>query len=201
MTGRPLNSSDADKQWAPWTPTEIAQRLADVEAPWCITAGWALHLFTEAAARDHSDLEIAVPHHRFNEIAAALPGFAWDVVGDGRVWPFPELLTEHFQTWLRDPATDEYRLDVFREPAVDGRWVCRRDTSITLPYTDLIQHTVDGIPYAIPEVALLFKAKRVRPKDQVDFDNVVPQLNRSRRQRLRDWLLQVHPGHPWISRL
>ncbi|MEW5810569.1 MAG: hypothetical protein AB1925_14040 [Actinomycetota bacterium] len=201
MSGRSLSAAEAEKRWASWTPAEVAHRLADVDAPWCVTAGWALHLFTDAATRDHSDLEIAVPECRFGDIAEALPGFAWDVFGDGQVWPFPEQRSEHFQTWLRDPATGTYRLDVFREPAVDGRWVCRRDGSITLPYAELILRTRDGIPYVIPEVALLFKAKRLRPKDRTDFDRVLPDLDRSRRARLRGWLSQVHPGHPWITRL
>lgn len=201
MSGRALTSTEADKHWAAWTPAEVARRLAGVEAPWCVTAGWALHLFTDAAARDHSDLEIAVPEDRFDEMVGALPDFAWDVVGDGHVWTFPEQRAEHFQTWLRDPGTGTYRLDVFREPATHGRWVCRRDASITLTYDELILRTDDGIPYVIPEVALLFKAKHVRSKDRSDFDNVVPQLDRSRRARLRGWLSQVHPGHPWINRL
>jgi hypothetical protein len=52
-------------------------------------------LFTGDAAREHDDLEIAVPAIRFGEIMAAFPGFEWHIVGDGQVWRFPEQLANH----------------------------------------------------------------------------------------------------------
>ena len=201
VTGRVLSDAEIDNAWWPWSPDEVARRLSSVTAPWCVAAGWALELFSDSAARVHHDLEIAVPAARFEEIEAALPGFAWDVVGDGRVWPYPQERAEHFQTWLRDPASGYYHLDVFREPHVDDHWVCRRDASITMPYSELILHTRTGVPYLAPEVVLLFKAKHLRPKDDIDFAQVSPALGTERRSRLRDWLARVHPGHRWIAEL
>ena len=99
------------------------------------------------------------------------------------------------------PATGQYRVDVFREPHVGDRWVCRRDESITLRYDELILHTRDAIAYAIPEVALLFKAKALRDKDEADFQRVLPLMDRSRRSRLSEWSSWVHPGHPWVERI
>lgn len=199
MGGRKLSDAEIDEHWDAWTPREIAQRLSKVDVPWCVAAGWALDLFTGDAAREHDDLEIAVPAARFDEVVAEFPGFEWDVVGDGRVWPFPEQLANHFQTWLREPSTGRYRVDVFREPHIGDRWVCRRDVSITLPYGELILRTSDGIPFVIPEVALLFKAKHLREKDETDFMNVLPTMDQTRRSRLSGWLSQVHPGHQWIE--
>lgn len=201
MAGRRLTDAEIDDAWQPWTPEEIARRLSSVTAPWCVAAGWALELFTDSAARAHEDLEIAVPAARFDEIRTALPGFVWDVAGDGHVWPYPQERTTHFQTWLRDPASGHYHLDVFREPHIDDRWICRRDPSIALPYHELILRTRTGIPYLIPEVALLFKAKHLRPKDQTDFARVLPAMDSERRSRLRAWLGRVHPGHQWIDHL
>jgi hypothetical protein len=192
---------DVEASWRPWNPREVTRRLSGVSAPWYVAAGWAMELFTDAAARPHSDIEIAVPAPCFNEIVRALPGYEWDVAGDGRVWPHPMNAEQHFQSWLRDPATGHYHLDVFREPCSDDRWVCRRDPSITLASDELIRHTRDGVPYAAPEVALLFKAKRRREKDQADFERVVPHMDRFATARLRDWLSRVHPGHPWIAAL
>ena len=40
-----------------------------------------------------------------------------------------------------------------------------------------IARSADGIPYAQPEIVLLFKLKEVRPKDQNDFDAVLPLLD------------------------
>lgn len=82
------------------------------------------------AAREHDDLEIAVPAIRFGEIVAAFPGFEWHIVGDGQVWPFPEQLANHYQTWLREPATGRYRVDVFREPHVGDRRMGRQSGGV-----------------------------------------------------------------------
>ncbi|MGV0741939.1 nucleotidyltransferase domain-containing protein [Mycolicibacterium sp. XJ870] len=200
--GELLSDNAIDERWHAWTPTEVAQRLAAVRAPWCVAAGWALDLFVGEITREHGDIEIAVPAVCFDDdVVAALPDHEWDVVGDGRVWPYPEQLAKHFQTWLREPATGIYRLDAFRESHVNDRWVCRRDRSITLPYGELIRRNGDGIPYVIPEVALLFKAKHLRAKDEADFTRVLPELDSARRSRLRAWLSRVHPGHRWVAAL
>jgi Aminoglycoside-2''-adenylyltransferase len=199
--GELLPDNAIAERWDAWTPADVAQRLAAVRAPWCMAAGWALDLLVGEITRDHDDIEIGVPAARFDEVVAALPDHEWDVVGDGRVWPYPEQLATHFQTWLREPATGTYRLDVLREPHVDERWVCRRNRSITLPYAELIRRTGDGIPYVIPEVALLFKAKHLRDKDEADFARVLPALQSAQRSRLRGWLSRVHPGHRWIDEL
>lgn len=201
MSGQPLSAEESDRLWEPWTPGEAAERLSSIRPRWYIVAGWALDLFVGGLAREHYDLEIGIPHDRFAEIVDAFPGFEWDVVGDGRIWPFPEEAHNHHQTWLRETATGRYRLDVFREPHRGEEWVCRRDTSITMPYDELILHTADGIPYVIPEVALLFKAKARRDKDEADFRRALPAMDPSRRDRLSGWLSRVHPGHPWLEAL
>lgn len=199
MTGRPVSPEECDRLWDAWTPAEVAARLSSTRLCWYVAAGWALDLFVGGLERAHHDLEIGVPRARFAEIVDAFPGFEWDVVGDGQVWPFPEEADNQHQTWLREPATGRYRLDVFREPHLGDRWVCRRDASITLPYDELILRTADGIPYVIPEVALLFKAKSPRAKDEADFRRTLPAMDRSQRARLSGWLSRVHPGHPWLE--
>ena len=90
---------------------------------------------------------------------------------------------------------------MFREPHDGDRWVCRRDPSITLPYDELIRVNDDGIPYVIPEVALLFKAHRSAPKDEDDFRRVAPRLADDARTRLRGWLARRYPAHSWLNRL
>ena len=120
-----------------------------------------------------------------------------------RIWEdaAPEVLAATHQTWLRDPATGDYLVDVFREPHDGDTWICRRDDTIRLPYAEIIRHTPDGIPYLAPELVLLFKAKHVRAKDQADFDSVLPRLNTARRRWLSELIIQVHPGHRWLASL
>ena len=92
------------------------------------------------------------------------------------------------QTWMSDRATGVHLLDVFREPHDGDTWICRRDPSIRRPYTDVIKTTEDGIPYVVPEVVLLFKAKHTREKDEADFRRALPLLDASRRTWLRESL-------------
>jgi hypothetical protein len=190
--------------WDAWHPAEAARRLAGVQAPWYVAAGWSIDLFLGGQHRQHEDLEIAVPQERFDEVARALPEFEFFVVGSGYAWPLAQagaLLDEHHQTWARELATGRWRLDIFREPADGDTWICRRDTRIRLPYRDLIQHTPDGIPYARPDVALLFKAKHARPKDEDDLAAVLPRLAPDRRAWLAQSLALLHPDHPWLAKL
>ena len=186
-----------------WRPEEVARRLAGVAAPWCVAAGWALDLFLGGQTREHGDIEIAVPAASFPEVRSRFPGYAFDGVGSGRIWADagPDVLAAVHQTWLRDPATGDYLLDVFREPHDGDTWISRRDETIRFPYRDIIQRTGDGIPYLAPELVLLFKAKHARPKDQADFDATVPHLTPERRQALAGLLARAHPGHPWLADL
>ena len=192
-----------DFHWAPWSPQEVASRLEQVNVPWGFIGGWALDLFRGSVSREHEDVEIAIPKAGFAAIVEALREFEFLVVGAGRKWPISDqaALRMTHQTWVRDPSTGSNKLDVFREPHDGEFWICRRDRSIRLPYADLFQRTKDGLPYTIPEVVLLFKAKDARPKDESDLEGVMPLLSSSSRRWLRDALARVHPGHAWLSRI
>lgn len=193
-----------DARWSScWTPSEVAQRLAGIGTPWYVAAGWALDLFLGRQTRAHGDIEIAIAAARFPEVRHRFPGYVFDAVGNGRVWEdaTPEVLAAVHQTWVRDPGTGNYLLDVFREPHDGDTWICRRDEKIRLPYSDIIYRTRDGIPYLAPELVLLFKAKHARRKDQSDFDATLPHMSPAQRETLAELLDRVHPEHPWIADL
>jgi len=57
--------------------------------------------------------------------------------------------------------------------------------------------TADGVAVVRPEIALLFKAKGPRFKDQRDFDRALPHLVRAACAWLASVLEQAHPGHAW----
>ncbi|MFE2722148.1 nucleotidyltransferase domain-containing protein [Kitasatospora sp. NPDC059327] len=201
--GVAITEAEAEERWVhAWTPAEVAARLAGVSAPWCVAGGWALDLFRGRRTREHGDLEIAVPAGRFPEIRDRFAGFAFDTVASGRVWELtPQVADLSHQTWLRDPATGNFLVDVFREPHDGETWICRRDPSIRLPYTAVVRRTEDGIPYLAPELVLLFKAKAARPKDRRDFVGTLPLLDGAQRRALAGYLDRVHPGHAWLTDL
>jgi len=188
--------------WDAWSPHEAARHLETLTTPWYVTAGWALDLFLGAQTREHTDLEIGVPAQRFAEVREALASFEFVVIGDGKAWPMTDsTLSTHHQTWVRDRDGGPWRVDVMREPWDGDTWTCRRDPRIRLQAASLTSRTADGIPYLQPEVVLLFKAKVVRPKDEMDFATVLPHLDSRRRLWLRDTLTLVHPGHAWLESL
>jgi hypothetical protein len=83
----------------------------------------------------------------------------------------------------------------------DDQWLFRRMPTIRRPVTTVGDTTPEGIPYLVPEIQLLYKAKGLRPKDEADFRHTLPVLHRERRTWLREALLQVHPKHPWLDHL
>ena len=193
-----------DARWSCcWTPSDVARRLDGLDAPWCVAAGWALDLFRGTRTREHGDIEVAIPAASFPEVRDRFPGRIFDGAGSGRIWEnaTPEVLGAVHRTWLRDPATGSYLLDVFREPHDGDTWICRHDETIRLPYSDIIRHNRDGIPYLVPELVLLFKAKHTRPKDRADFDATVPHLTPAQHETLAELLAHAHPGHAWLADL
>ena len=186
-----------------WTPDQVARHLAGTSTPGYVAAGWALDLFRGVQTREHGDIEIAIPAARFPEVRDRFPGYIFDTVSSGRIWEnaAPAVLAATHQTWLRDPATGNYLLDVFREPHDGDTWICRRDETIRLPYSEIIHHTPDGVPYLAPELVLLFKAKHARPKDEADFDTTIPHMTPAQRTTLAGLLARVHPGHRWLANL
>jgi hypothetical protein len=197
-----MTAAEIDARWAgPWHPEQAAERLSGVHAPWYVAAGWALDLFRGSQRRTHFDLEIAVPAGRFAEIRERFPEFEFDAVGSGRIWESAtaEQLDGTHQTWMRDPGSDRYLLDVFREPHDGDMWICRRDETLRLPYDEIIQRTADGIPYLRPEMVLLFKAKACRPKDEGDFRALLSLLSDAQRHMLAGLLRRIHPGHAWLT--
>jgi hypothetical protein len=176
--------------------------LSGVDVPWYVAAGWALDLFLGGQTRDHADLEIAVPRARLGEVLDALGDVECFAVGDGLATHAANARPESWhQTWIREPVTGLWRLDIFSEPSDGDTWICRRDARIRLPYADVIERTVDDVPYGRPEIILLFKAKHVREKDEADFATTLPHLEPERRRWLADALELVHSGHRWLREL
>ncbi len=198
--------------WEPWSPAEVHARLGGVTAPWYIAAGWALDLFRGEQTREHEDTEIGLPNspQAFDQVRAALAGCEFEVVGSGLFWPVDSpAFARMYQTWVSEAGPGGtggrpgriYRLDVFREQHRGGCWVCRRDETIVLPYDQIIRRDQHGIPYLAPHLALLFKARANRPKDQADLDGVLPLLASDERVWLAAALRRIHPGHIWLDRL
>jgi hypothetical protein len=61
--------------------------------------------------------------------------------------------------------------------------------------------TPEGIFYVQPEIALLYKAVRMRQVDEQDFLRVLPHLAPQQRAQLTGDIVRFSPDHPWIGLL
>jgi len=87
------------------------------------------------------------------------------------------------------------------DEAIDDLWCYPRDPSIRRPFSTVVAHDASGIPFLAPEIQLLYKARSLRQRDQVDFELVAPRLDAIARAWLVDSLERTEVGHPWISAL
>ena len=80
-------------------------------------------------------------------------------------------------------------------------WHYRRDDRVYGRIDDLALK-VDGVPCLRMDLQLLFKAKSLRPKDELDFQQLLPHLSEGQRRTLLDWMrLTCTDGHHWIPLL
>jgi hypothetical protein len=191
--------------WLAWTPAEAAAVLADWTEPWWVAGGWAIEAFT-GRPRRHEDLDIAIFRRDVPSLRSYLePDFHCWAAGSGCLGPLedkrPELPEWADQVWVREHAWAPWLADVVTSRDADGHWTFKRDPSVTAPLDEVTWTDADGIRYLNPEVALAYKAKLTRPKDDADLAATLPLLDGSRRAWLRDTVARLHPGHRWLDRL
>ena len=96
--------------------------------------------------------------------------------------------------WCRPDADAPWVLDVTLSEGSEQSWIYRRDPSVRRSWDLAVLRTADGVPYLAPELQLLFKSGGLRPKDDVDAEEVIPALDADQRR-----FLACHLGadHPW----
>ena len=191
--------------WRPWTPREVAERLAGIDVLWCVIGGYAIDLFLGRETRPHHDIEIATTRDGFPAIRERLQQqHVLYAVGDGtlrRLAPSDPYPKDRHQCWVLEEGIAAWRLDVMQEPGDAATWRFRRDERIAAPRANIVRYTHDSIAYLAPEAVLLFKAKGMREKDKSDFTLVAPLLPPTQRAWLLDALSRTHHGHSWIAAL
>jgi hypothetical protein len=191
--------------WLAWTPAEAATVLADWSEPWWVAGGWALEAFT-GRRRPHEDIDIAIFRRDVPSLWAFLdPTYHCWAAGSGRLGPVdekrPDLPEWADQVWVREHAWAPWLADVVTTSDEDGRWVFKRDPSVTAPLDEVTWTDADGIRYLNPEVALAYKAKLARPKDDADLAAALPLMDERQRDWLRETVSRLHSDHRWLDRL
>ncbi len=183
--------------------------MAAYPGPWWVAGGWALDLYLGRRTRPHADLELSVlatdqasllAHLRDWDLRLAAPGAALPRWDGGPIAP------RFHQVWARkgpgtpagaeEFAADPTMLGFLLEQGGGDRWVFRRHPALTRPLDQVGMAGPDGVPFVRPEIALLYKAKAPRFKDERDFDRVLPHLD----EPARAWLA-ASLDHPWRARL
>lgn len=193
------------------TPADAIALMAGYPGRWWIAGGWAIEA-QGGTPRAHGDLDLSVPRSDLALLRRHLAG-RLDVWIADRGWlkPLPPdedpdgpaervLADECENLWTRAGGSAPWEYDVILMDGDADGWIFKRDRDLRLPWPEIVR-TVDGTDYLRAEIQLLHKAARRRPKDQYDFEAVLPRLDPAARRWLRDALTRVHPGHPWLADL
>ena len=176
--------------------------LSGASIHWAVAGGWALDLWRGRQTRPHGDLEITIQRRMFPALRRHLSQMDFFLAGSGSVKALPQSqappLSFH-QVWLLDVHTRYWRLDAMLEQDDEAFWRFRRFTEITMPRSEAVMENAEDIPFLNPACVLLFKAKHLRPKDELDFAYTWPTLSAGQKQWLRDALNKAHPDHPWTK--
>ena len=192
------------RPWIATEPASAATWLAQVSVPWWIAGGWAIDFFLNQPSRRHTDLDIGVLRRDVVDLLAALPDWEYFEAHDRaltRLTIGVAPRAEVHSLWCRPKETTEWCLEIMLDESDGDCWVFRRAHSIRRSLSSLTRVNASGIRYLAPEVQLLYKAKAVRPRDQADFDRVVPRLDTVARSWLCDSLALTSPGHSWLTLL
>ncbi|WP_176728618.1 nucleotidyltransferase domain-containing protein [Planobispora rosea] len=193
--------------WGPWEPAPLEAVVAlfqELEAPWWVGGGYAIELAVGRAYREHGDVDIGLLRRDQLAVRRLLAGWDCHVAdppGTLRPWPVGEVLPERaHDIWVREHAGGPWRFQLMLDEADGTEWIYRRDVRIRRPLADLTI-SQGGFRRIAPEVQLLYKSKGPRPKDELDFTEVLPVLTDAQRRWLDEVLEIAYGAHPWRDRL
>jgi hypothetical protein len=187
------------------TPGEARELFEGYPSDWWIAGGWAIEAFT-GVRRPHEDIDVSLWRRDVEMLRRHLKGryHLWSN-DSGRLSPLtderPEQPSSADQIWVRRHALAPWEYDLVLNPDREGRWIFRRDPSLDFALDDITWIAPDGLRYITPEMALAYKARLNRPKDQEDLAVTLPLLSATRRGWLADMIDHLHPSHPWLARI
>lgn len=193
----------------PLGPRDIQALLSAAPFEWWIAGGWALDLFIGEQSRPHFDTDVAVA--RQDQLAAqrylhgwdfqyAVPGTSGPVVFAS--WRTGQRLGKEIHgSWARENPDSPWRFEFLLHEIEQGVWSFRYCPAVQHPLKRIGSRTPDGISYLQPEIALLYKAARLRQADEQDFRRVLPHLASEQRAQLAEDVIRFSPGHPWLASL
>jgi hypothetical protein len=189
----------------PISVDEVVDRFQRVHVDWWIAGGVAIDRFLDWVTRPHDDIDVEMFRRDREVLFTVFAGWDLHVVSEGSLIPWRSgdaLADSVFGVWGRPTVDSPWAVEVMLADGDGDTWRFRRDPSISLPRGRVVRTSRDGVPYCTPEVQLLYKAKRARPKDDVDLARCLHRLTVAQKQWLSDALARDVHGptpeqHPW----
>lgn len=197
----PLRS--AAQVWEPTHPRAAPRLCASLTSRWWIAGGWALDLFMGMESRPHGDLDIGILRREAAQVIEALRDWELFEAQDGMLQrlrqrePRPQVNS----LWCRPRGGSRWVFELLLDDSDGDAWVFRRRRDIRRPLAAAIRCDGMRIPCLAPEIGLLYKARRPRAEDALDFRNVAPRLDDGACSWLHDALTRSEPDHPWLEAL
>ncbi|HAS47465.1 MAG TPA: hypothetical protein DCS93_43715 [Microscillaceae bacterium] len=188
------------EQWQPYTLAEVAQYCVGVD--WILAGGHALHLFLGKAYRQNTDIDVLVVRNEQQQLTQTIAKqklFVATIPGKLTPYDTQKYYEQPIQDiWCLNADNNAWGLQIMLFDLVADHWVYKRNPAIQLPLHQ-IYFEKEEIKVLKPEIQLLYKSKATRPKDQVDFETIVPHLEAKARQWLLQALTKCYPvQHPWL---
>jgi len=187
---------------------EIAEIMRGFPAAWFVSGGWAIDLFLGEVTRSHSDIEIGIYRRDQQLLRAHLR--AWSLSkaiacgddGEWVSWPLgEELQLPVHQIKATRPDGEGREFEIFLNECSERDWISRRHAGVARRLGEAVMISAIGIPFLVPEIQLLFKAKYRRAKDEADFNFAVRRMSGMQKKWLARVLGEHHEGHGWIAAL
>jgi hypothetical protein len=117
------------------------------------------------------------------------------------------------QAWTNPPHTapnDDFNVEVMFGERSGRDWLINPEPRIALPLDVSVRDSQAGVPAAVPEVLIFFKAtaywgqyggRYPRPADEADARALLPLIGTAEREWLRGAISLLVPGHPWLEAL
>jgi hypothetical protein len=181
MSTDPRHNED---RWCSPHPRAARALMHGLAVPWWIAGGWAIELFVGEDTRPHDDLDLGCFRDDLPQVLARFPGWTQRILDNN--------------IWLRPPDSACWQVELMLDDRRGSDWIYRRDNRIRYPAADISVVGEGGLPYLLPEIALLYKSKSPRPRDDQDFQAAWPLLSPEAKSWLRTSLKMTSPGHPWL---
>lgn len=186
--------------WQPYSLSEVRQKLQGLD--WILAGGVALKQFVGKAYRTHDDIDILVQRDNQHSISQYIPHKQLFVAAiPGQLIP---LDTQKYydkpiqDIWCLNGGNTAWSLQMMLFDVEDSFWVYKRNPAICLPLSQ-IYFEKEGVKILNPEIQLLYKSNTIRPKDQLDFEAIMPLLSKKAKLWLREALMICYDNkHLWL---